>query len=162
MINKKRKPSQQEDITDLCPLYKQQQETQQHIYQCTQQQARKNRIKGLWQIRNYCQSKNTFPPVIDIITKHLHKWMDKTTITQPTEDSIQNHYKTITQETRQLIRAIRNQSEIGWNRFSMVEYPKTGGNSHYTLEKEKRNMDNRFHKPNCQTGLDHLAVLSRK
>ena len=108
MINKKRKPSQQKDTTDLCTLCKQQQETQQHIYQCTQKQAHNNRIKGLWQIRNYCQTKNTFPPVIDIITKNLHKWMDKTNITQPTEDSIQNHYNTTTQETLQLIKAIRN------------------------------------------------------
>ena len=43
--------------------------------------------------------------------------MDKTTITQPTEDSIQNHYKTIDQETHQLITAIRNQTEIGWEQI---------------------------------------------
>lgn len=40
--------------------------------------------------------------------------MDRANIPQPTEDSIQNHYKTTHQETHQLITAIRNQTVIGW------------------------------------------------
>ena len=51
VINKKRKTNQQEDTTDLCLLCKQHQETQQHIFQCSQKHERINRIKGLWQIR---------------------------------------------------------------------------------------------------------------
>ena len=39
--------------------------------------------------------------------------MDKANITQPTEDSIQKHYKTTTQETQELIKETRNQSKIG-------------------------------------------------
>ena len=46
MINKKQKTDQQEDTTDLCPLCQEHKETQNHIFQCTQKQARNNRTKG--------------------------------------------------------------------------------------------------------------------
>ena len=40
VINKKQKASQQENTTDLCPLCKQHQETQQHIFQCIRYSTR--------------------------------------------------------------------------------------------------------------------------
>ena len=117
VINKKRKTTQQEDTTDLCPLCKEHQETQNHIFQCPQKQARINRTKGLRQIKTYCQTRDTFPPVTDIITKNLQKWMNTETIPPQTDITITSRYRTTQQETTELLTAINNQTKIGWEQI---------------------------------------------
>ena len=76
IINKQTKEDQREQICNKCPLCKKNEETQNHIYQCTKMNAHNFRIKTLQNLTRYCQRRNTHPAVTKVLITNLHHWME--------------------------------------------------------------------------------------
>ena len=116
-INEQKKLEKRENISNLCPLCQRQEETQEHVFKCTQQCVHDHRIKCLNDLRTYCYKKNTFPPVTTILIKNLHHWMENLTIVPMTTNQIIKQFKVPYDIAKNISDAIHQQQNIGWNQI---------------------------------------------